>query len=118
MLLPVVLVKVREPDVAGIPAGNIRVPEDEFVAAWNDMASATAADFPAATAVLLRDRDRPNLFISSGPWQSLEEIESWRGSTTFRDGVARIRASLESFEPHTMDPVVTVDPGGHAHVSG
>ena len=29
-----VLVKVRESDVAGIPAGNIRVPEDEFVAAW------------------------------------------------------------------------------------
>jgi heme-degrading monooxygenase HmoA len=88
--------------------------EDEFVAAWRDMASNTVADFPSATAVLLRDRDQPNLFISHGPWQSLAEIESWRGSATFRDGVARIRASLERFEPHTMDPVVTVEPG---HVS-
>jgi hypothetical protein len=28
------LVEVRESDVAGIPAGNIRVPQDEFVAVW------------------------------------------------------------------------------------
>lgn len=28
------LVEVRESDVAGIPAGNIRVPQDEFVAIW------------------------------------------------------------------------------------
>lgn len=38
-----VLVKVRESDVAGIPAGNIRVPEDEFVAAWR-MASTRAEE--------------------------------------------------------------------------
>ena len=92
--------------------------EDDFVAAWRDMAGSTAADFPSATAVLLRDRDRPNLFISYGPWQSLAEIESWRGSATFRDGVARIRTSLETFEPHTMDPVVTVESGRPPRVSG
>jgi len=92
--------------------------EDDFLAAWRDMASNTAADFPSATAVLLRDRDRPNLFISYGPWQSLEEIESWRGSASFRDGVARIRTSLETFEPHTMDPVVTVEAGRPPRVSG
>jgi heme-degrading monooxygenase HmoA len=92
--------------------------EDEFVAAWRELAGNTAADFPGATAMLLRDRDRPNVFISYGPWQSMTEIESWRGSATFRDGVARIRASLESFEPHTMDPVVTVGPGEPPHISG
>ena len=91
--------------------------EDDFVAAWRAMATHTATDFPSATAMLLRDRDQPNLFISYGPWQSLAEIESWRGSATFRDGVTRIRASLETFEPHTMDPVVTVDPGQPPRVS-
>ncbi|HLM07421.1 MAG TPA: antibiotic biosynthesis monooxygenase family protein [Blastococcus sp.] len=90
--------------------------EDDFVAAWREMANNTTADFPSATAMLLHDRDRPNLFISYGPWRSLAEIESWRGSAVFRDGVARIRASLESFEPHTMDPVVTIDPGEPAPV--
>lgn len=82
--------------------------EDAFVAAWSDMARRTADDFPGAQAVLLQDRDVPGLFVSSGPWASLEEIEAWRGSATFQEGVAAIRASLESFEPHTMDPVATV----------
>jgi heme-degrading monooxygenase HmoA len=82
--------------------------EDDFVRAWRDMAEHTRADFPDATAVLLRDRDRPNWFISSGPWQSMEDIQSWRGSAAFRDGVARIRTLLEGFDAHTMDPVVTV----------
>lgn len=82
--------------------------EESFVAAWSDMAARTADDFPGAQAVLLRDRDTPGLFLSSGPWKSLEEIETWRGSATFQEGVATIRQCLESFEPHTMDPVVTV----------
>jgi heme-degrading monooxygenase HmoA len=92
--------------------------EDEFIEAWRDMAARTAADFPGATAVLLRDRERPNWFISNGPWASMADIEAWRGSATFKDGVARIRGTLEAFEPHTMDPVVTVDPERPIRVSG
>jgi heme-degrading monooxygenase HmoA len=82
--------------------------EDAFVSAWRDMATATASDFAGASAVLLRDRDAPNLFISAGPWESLDQIETWRASATFTSGVGAIRAHLESFEPHTMDPVVTI----------
>jgi heme-degrading monooxygenase HmoA len=77
--------------------------EDEFVEAWQALASATASEFPGASAVLLRDRDEPSTFISSGPWESLEMIETWRASDTFRVGVGRIRDHLEGFEPHTMD---------------
>ena len=58
--------------------------------------------------MLLHDRDTPNLFISAGPWESLEQIEAWRASTTFTSGVGRIRPHLESFEPHTLDPAVTI----------
>jgi heme-degrading monooxygenase HmoA len=83
--------------------------EDEFVAAWREMATGTKADFPEATAVLLRDREQPNRFISAGPWESLDRIRDWRSSAAFGDGVARMRELLEDFEPHTMDPVVTVD---------
>jgi heme-degrading monooxygenase HmoA len=82
--------------------------EDDFIAAWETMATATAADFPGATATLLRDRDEPLKFISSGPWDSLDQIETWRGSSTFHDGVGRIRDAIEGFEPHTMDLVVTI----------
>ena len=82
--------------------------EQEFIDAWHAMAAATAADFPSASAVLLRDRDTPSTFISSGPWQSLDQIEAWRGSDTFRDGVAGIRAVIDGFEPHTMDVAASV----------
>ncbi len=82
--------------------------ESEFVEAWREMAERTAAEFPAPSAMLLQDRDRSNVFISYGPWPSLEDIVSWRGSATFEQGVARIRAVLDGFEPHTMDPVVTI----------
>lgn len=83
--------------------------EDEFIDAWRDLATRTAAEFPAPTATLLRDRDQPNLFISYGPWTSPQDIENWRSSATFRHGVARIRDVLDGFEPHTMDQVVAID---------
>jgi heme-degrading monooxygenase HmoA len=82
--------------------------EDAFVSAWRDMATATANEHAGASAILLRDRDTPTLFISAGPWDSLEKIEAWRASTTFTSGVGAIRPRLESFEPHTLDPVVTI----------
>jgi quinol monooxygenase YgiN len=82
--------------------------EDAFVSAWRDMATKTAAAFPGASAVLLQDRQTPGLFVSSGPWESMEQIESWRASTTFTFGVAAIRPYLDGFEPHTMDVVVTI----------
>lgn len=82
--------------------------EEDFVSAWEDLARRTESDFPGASAVLLRDRDRRNLFISTGPWQSIEQVERWRDSQTFREGVSRIREFLDEFEPHTMDRVVTI----------
>lgn len=82
--------------------------EDAFVAAWRNMATATASDYPGASAVLLRDKETPNLFVSVGPWDSLAQIEAWRASATFTEGVGELRPHLESFEPHTMDPVVTI----------
>jgi quinol monooxygenase YgiN len=84
--------------------------EDEhaFVSAWRDLASKTKADFPQGSAVLLRDREVPGLFISAGPWESIEQIERWRASATFAAGVAQIKPHLESFEPHTLDVVVSI----------
>jgi heme-degrading monooxygenase HmoA len=54
------------------------------------------------------DWEKPLQFVSSGPWDSLEQAHAWRASAAFRDGVARIREYLDGFEPHTMDPVVTI----------
>jgi len=82
--------------------------EQGFIDAWGALAAATEADFPGASAILLQDRDTPSRFISSGPWESLEQIEAWRGSETFRDGVSKIREVIDSFEPNTMDLAASV----------
>jgi heme-degrading monooxygenase HmoA len=77
--------------------------EGDFVDAWRALADRTKSDFPEETATLLRDRDEPNRFISFGPWESLEQIEQWRSSDTFKQGVGALRAMLDHFEAHTMD---------------
>jgi quinol monooxygenase YgiN len=82
--------------------------EGEFIAAWRDLANRTKGDFPDSTAVLLRDRDDPSLFLSFGPWESPEQIEQWRASDTFQTGVGKIRPLLAEFTVHTLDPVAAV----------
>jgi quinol monooxygenase YgiN len=82
--------------------------EDDFISAWTELASRTQGDFPESTAMLLRDRDDPSLFLSFGPWPSVAEIEQWRASETFQSGVGKIRPLLTEFTAHTLDPVASV----------
>lgn len=82
--------------------------EENFVRAWRDFARRTQEDFPDATATLLRDRDQPNRFVSFGPWDSLDQIERWRSSQTFQNGVGTIRDLLESFAASTLDVAVEI----------
>ena len=79
--------------------------EAQFVEAWQELAASSAQEFPGASAVLLRDRDGPNVFLSCGPWQSLEQVEAWRASAVFQQSLTKIRPLLDGFEPHTMDSV-------------
>jgi heme-degrading monooxygenase HmoA len=83
--------------------------EDEFVRAWQNLANKTKEGFPNEVATLLRDRDDPSIFISFGPWKSLEQIDQWRSSETFKDGVGKIRPLLDDFTAHTMDVAATVE---------
>jgi len=52
---------------------------------------------------------RPAEHLRSGPMRS-GRLNAWRASAAFRDGVAKIREYLDGFEPHTVDPVVTIVP--------
>lgn len=80
--------------------------EEEFVAAWSDLASWTTAEIaPGQRAMLLRDRDDPSHFVSFGPWDSDEDIARWRASEGFVSRVGRIRELLDRFEAHTLDTV-------------
>ena len=81
--------------------------EHEFVDAWRKMAREAAEVLPVVEPpTLLRDRDRPNVFVSFGPWPSIDDVHRFRESTVFRESVQRIEQMLESFEPRTLDEVV------------
>lgn len=84
--------------------------EEEFVAAWQDMADWTQTEFPEAQGTLLRDRDESNVFFSFGPWRDLEQAQAWRASDGFQQRVTRIRDLLDSFEPHLLDRVPMAGP--------
>ena len=80
--------------------------ENEFVEAWLTLARETLAVLPPpAPPTLLRDRARPNLFISFGPWTSDEDVERFRSSDAFVKAQTQMRDLLESFEPRTLDEV-------------
>ena len=82
--------------------------EADFVAGWQAMGEATVADFPDAHGTLLRDRDRPGRFVSFGRWESLEQVQAWRASDAFQQGVGRIRELLDGFEPGTYEVAAEV----------
>lgn len=77
--------------------------EDEFVAAWSELAQWTSEHVAGAGwATLVQDEQEPNRFQTFGPWESAEAIEAWRSSDGFQQRVARIRALLDGFEPGTF----------------
>jgi len=77
--------------------------EEDFVRLWRELGTHTVEDFPNAGGTLLRDRERPNRFISFGAWESVEEVERWRASSAFRDAVRQMEPVLAGFEPGTFD---------------
>jgi quinol monooxygenase YgiN len=77
--------------------------EEAFVAAWSHLARASLGRFGTAPPTLLRDLERPNVFVTFGPFASIEDVDSFRASDLFREGVAAIRPLLTSFEAVTLD---------------
>jgi heme-degrading monooxygenase HmoA len=82
--------------------------ENDFVQAWRDLARKTKEDFPNAKGVLMHDRDVKNRFISTGPWESLEQIEQWRDSALFKQGLEAMKDMVEHFEARTLDEAASI----------
>jgi heme-degrading monooxygenase HmoA len=78
--------------------------EEEFVAAWSELAEWTSAEVPGSSWVrLLQHREKPNVFLSVGPLESAEAIAAWRESPGFQERVGHIRGMLENFEAGIFD---------------
>jgi heme-degrading monooxygenase HmoA len=74
--------------------------EDKFVTAWREMGERTLEDFPGAHGTLLQETETGR-FVSFGPWESEEQIAEWRASPAFQEGVGKMQALLDGFEPGT-----------------
>lgn len=81
--------------------------EGDFVRAWEELGNWTVTAFPGAHGTLLRDTERPNVFISFGPWPDRETAARWRASDEFQERLAAIRETLERFEPMLLEHVVS-----------
>jgi heme-degrading monooxygenase HmoA len=79
--------------------------EAEFIRRWMDWASWTALQGLTASAKLLRDVDRPNRFLSFGPWEDIEHARRWRSLEGFQERIGRLQEVVVSFEPRTLEQV-------------
>jgi hypothetical protein len=80
--------------------------EDEFVRSWRELVPVGTAAGGGAP-ILLRDRERPSVFRSFGPWPDLDMIERFRSE--IRPRVGEMNELLEGVELFTLDEVY---PGG------
>jgi heme-degrading monooxygenase HmoA len=81
--------------------------EEDFVAAWQEMAEWTMREVEGAQpgGTLLRDREQPSRYVSFGPWPDDKTIAGWRENPGFKERVARMRDLLQDFNPAILDPV-------------
>lgn len=77
--------------------------EDEFVRRWRDWVDWSHREGLDAPALLLRDVESPQTFISFGPWESLAAVRSWRALPGYHERVARLQEVVDRFEPRTLE---------------
>ena len=78
--------------------------EDDFVAAWREMATWRAAHAPGVgVARLLQDEDQPMRFISIGPWDDKDALASSRSQLGFQEHLGKLREMLETYTPATLE---------------
>src|SRR5262245_18151362 len=70
--------------------------EEEFVRRWSDWADWSHEQGLRGPAVLLRDVDRAQAFVSFGPWESMTAVRSWRSLSGYQERVARLSEVVDS----------------------
>ena len=77
--------------------------EEEFVASSRDLAPTMREEVGAPLPTLLRDRERPNVFLTFGRGESIEAIEDFRAAAIPR--ISQMQHLLEAFQAFTLDEV-------------
>ena len=83
--------------------------EDAFVEAWADFVTWAGEFDGSGTFRLVRDLDRPNMYMSFAPWESFEAQQAWKEQPEFRERIMRVRSHCEDFQPSTHELVKQVE---------
>lgn len=62
---------------------------DEFVRLWGELARQAVEEFGVPPPTILRDRDDPDLFVTSGVWDSLDTLQRFRSSPLVAERAVR-----------------------------
>ncbi len=82
--------------------------EKSFKSAWENFARWTARNQPGTgKGFLLQDSEKPQQFISFGPWENAEAIKSWRERPEFKAFFSQARELCEELRPQTLVLVAT-----------
>jgi quinol monooxygenase YgiN len=96
------MVKLHQPYTVGKWVTKVGS-EKAFIAEWESFAQWTSRNQGGAgTGCLLQDQEKPQQFISFGPWENVESINAWRERPEFKEFVAKVRGLLEEFQPQTL----------------
>ncbi|HJR46458.1 MAG TPA: antibiotic biosynthesis monooxygenase family protein [Actinomycetota bacterium] len=78
--------------------------EDEFVAAWQELAEWALNEIDGAQgARLLQNRDEPTHFYTFGPWDDAASVQRFREHPGFTERMARVRETLQDGDLHTLE---------------
>lgn len=79
--------------------------EQEFISAWKNFAEWTSSRPGTGIGHLLQDIANPRRFLSFGPWESQDAIQSWRNTAEFQTFLTVVRDLCEDFQPSTLSLV-------------
>jgi heme-degrading monooxygenase HmoA len=79
--------------------------EADFVERWAEWAEWSHLQGLGANALLLRDVESPDTFLSFGPWVSVAAVAAWRAMPGYQERVARLQEVVDGFEPRTLEVV-------------
>jgi heme-degrading monooxygenase HmoA len=79
--------------------------QEEFVRRWAEWAEWSRRQGLVEDALLLRDTEDPQRFVSFGPWESVAAIAGWRALLGYQERVDRLRQVVDSFQPRTLEVV-------------
>jgi heme-degrading monooxygenase HmoA len=82
--------------------------EEQFVEAWKQFVE-WGSEMPGSGVFrLVRDRDRPDRFMSFAPWESFEAQQAWKQLPEFPERIGRVRAHCVDFQPTVHELVTSV----------